>query len=77
MLRSLVATLSVIGNVKNSECNIEASFNIKKNVQIVLFLTKESNSKEDFYWRTFLSHSKVDHLLSKTIYKALRVENDR
>lgn len=76
MLRSLMATLSVIGNVKNSECNIEALFNIK-NVQIVLFLTKESNSKEDFYWRTFLSHSKVDHLLSKIIYKALRVENDR
>lgn len=42
-VRSLVATLSVIGNVKNSECNIEASYNIKKNVQIVLFLTKESN----------------------------------
>lgn len=46
-VRSLVATISV--NVKNSECNIEASFN-KKNVQIVLFLTKENNiARKIFY----------------------------
>lgn len=38
-VRSLVATISVIVNVKNSECNIEASFNIKI-VQIVFFLNK-------------------------------------
>lgn len=38
-VRSLVATISVLVNVKNSECNIEALFNIK-NVQIVFFLNK-------------------------------------
>lgn len=48
----------------------------KKNVQIVV---KQKVTSQGRYSTEehFLNHSKVDHLLSKIIYKALRVENDR